>query len=171
MPYSFVQHRLPLTWGDALWGYERKLIGWSFLVDMAADRLCAGSDNPIEIELAGVSKSEAHQTGDLLRALAATETASSTETSKQKWLYLLLASIFENRSQFDDALGEVELIYADFDYPAEVEPFVRYMPPQDGYDAARHSDQENRERLFSLWEQYLTDARRNLCIDVGAKRK
>jgi hypothetical protein len=156
-----------MTWSDALWGYERQLIGWTFIVEMACDRLCAGSNNAIEIELAGLTKSETHQTGDLLRALAAIDTTTPTETGKQKRLFILLAWVFENKPQFADPLGEVESIYADFDYPVEVEPFVRYMPPKDGCDATRHSADQNRERLFALWKECLDDAQRKFGIFSG----
>ena len=149
-----------MTWSDALLGYERQLIGWTFIVEMASERLCAGSNNAVEIELAGLTKSEAHQTGDLLRALAASDTTTHTESSKQKWLFILLAWVFNNKAQFADPLDEVESIYADFDYPVEVEPFVRYMPPKDGYDATQHSAEQNRERLFALWKEFLDDAQR-----------
>ena len=38
---------------------------------------------------------------------------------------------------------EVEVIYADFDYPYEIESFIKYMPPSDGYDPSTHSQIEN----------------------------
>ncbi|HFC6348968.1 TPA: DUF2247 family protein, partial [Neisseria lactamica] len=45
--------------------------------------------------------------------------------------------------------------YADFDYPEEIESFVRYMPPKDGYIPSAHSNEENIARLYVHWERYL----------------
>ena len=38
------------------------------------------------------------------------------------WLYLLLKHVYEHRKNFDDPLGEVEILHADFGYPEDVTP-------------------------------------------------
>ena len=57
-----------------------------------------------------------------------------------------------------DPLESIEIIYADFDYPAEIESFVRYMPVNDEYDPWAHSDAENEQRLLTHWKDYLLRA-------------
>lgn len=64
--------------------------------------------------------------------------------------------------EVDDPLGEVEEIYSDFDYPEEMENFVRYMPASNGYDQTRHTLEENNRRLFESWERYLSNAEHTL---------
>ncbi|MFH4113778.1 DUF2247 family protein, partial [Acinetobacter baumannii] len=64
------------------------------------------------------------------------------------WLWI-------NRESFEDTLDEVESIYTDFDYPAEIESFIKYIPPTDGYDPSIHSHTENINHLMSNWEKYL----------------
>ncbi|GGY20439.1 DUF2247 family protein [Paludibacterium paludis] len=61
-------------------------------------------------------------------------------------------------------IGEVETIYAEFDYPSEIENFVRYMPVTDGYEPSLHSKAENEKRLFENWKKYLDAVR----YEVGA---
>lgn len=159
IPYSFVCERLRLSWRDALWGYERQLIGWSAIVDLAIERLSAGSDDPLEIELAGLTKMETYQVGDLLRKLASDSPEGDGILAQRKWLYLLLAWLFENKESVPDSLGGVEIIYADFDYPSEIEGFVRYMPVNDAYDPSAHTKDENENRLFGKWREYLVAAK------------
>ncbi|EPH9348967.1 TPA: DUF2247 family protein, partial [Neisseria gonorrhoeae] len=77
--------------------------------------------------------------------------------SPKNWLYILLNDVFHRKEEFEDPLGEVEKIYADFDYPEEIESFVRYMPPKDGYIPSNHSYEENIARLYSHWEHYLNN--------------
>lgn len=48
----------------------------------------------------------------------------------------------------------MERIYTDFDYPAEIDNFIKYMPPTDGYDPL-YSHAENINRLMKNWENYL----------------
>lgn len=60
LPHAFIREHLRLSWRDALWGYEIRLIGWSTVVDLAVDRLEEGSEDALEIELAGILKTESH---------------------------------------------------------------------------------------------------------------
>lgn len=134
------------------------MMGWSDIVNIATDRLCAGSNDPLEIELASLNKSEAYQVGDLLRKLASSSRDENCGLAQRKWLYLILAWLFKNKEIIHDALGDVETIYAEFDYPSEIESFVRYMPVTDGYDPSIHSKNENEKRLFDNWRKYLEAA-------------
>lgn len=163
IPYSFIRELVLLSWRDALWGYERQLIGWPDVVAIAEDRLLLGSGNPMEIELSCLGKSETQQIGELFRILAGDESEDVGSATDKKWLFLVLAWLFENRNAVPDPLSEVESIYADFDYPPEIEGFVSYMPVVDGYDPSQHSIEENKARLFAKWELYLSEAR----LEIG----
>lgn len=162
IPYSFVRERLRLSWRDALWGYEHQMIGWSAIVDLAIERLSAGSNDPLETELAGLTKMETYQVGDLVRKLASASPEDDGVFAQRKWLYLLLAWLFENKASVSDPLREVETVYANFDYPYEIESFVRYMPVTDGYDPSVHTKDENENRLFGNWRKYLDAAESEL---------
>ena len=73
--------------------------------------------------------------------------------AEAKWLYVLLSWIYENRSDFDDALQAVEQVYADFDYPQSIESFVRYMPSD---EPSLGSIEKDTERLYKKWDSYLS---------------
>ena len=155
IPWSFIRERTRLSWSEAALGYHKQWLGWNGAVELACDRLSEGEDGPLVVELAGLSKAEAHCVGELLDKLAASPETDDASSSNTKWLYLRLAWLFENREAVDDALEEVETIYADFDYPEDVAPFVRYMPVTDGYDPSAHSPAENQARLIANWKSYL----------------
>ncbi|MGH8139143.1 MAG: DUF2247 family protein [Steroidobacteraceae bacterium] len=167
IPSTFVRDRVLLTWEEALWGVEHLLIDTSTVVDLATDRLLAGSDDPVEIELAALPKSEISEAGDLLRRLADTEPAHSATEIARKWLFLRMAWIYERRGDLQDPLGEAESAYADFGYPREVEGFMRYMPATWGYAPKTHTREENEARLYRLWQQYLAAAAREFGKDDG----
>lgn len=80
----------------------------------------------------------------------------STEI-KEKWLFIILRCVFTQRKLYKNPLDIVEMIYADFDYPKEIDSFVKYMPPKDGYDPSIHSFDENISRLYANWEAYIKD--------------
>jgi hypothetical protein len=160
--FSFVQEYALLTWRNVLWGYERKLIGWPFVVDMARAQLSTDSDNPRALELARLDKSEAMRVGELLRELAKQESVENEGDAEKIWLVVQLGWLFHNYHDSTEALEQVGSTYADFDYPAEIEEFVHYMPPTDGYDASQHSAEENNARLILKWKNYLQHESKSL---------
>jgi hypothetical protein len=165
IPFNFIKERASLSWRDISWGYEHQLLSWSSPIEFAVHRVAAGSNDRVEIELAGLEKSEAHKVGDLVRQLATGESPDSEEAIRRKWLFLVLAWLYEHKEQLDDPLGEVETIYANFDYPADIAGFVRYMPVTGEYDPRRHTKAENEKRLFDLWKEYLEEAAAKLKRD------
>jgi hypothetical protein len=142
-----------LSWRAVLWGLENGLLGWSDVVNLAKHR--AGETSPHARELALMGKSQANEVGKTLSALAAQDPPHSEAEIRKAWLRLVMKWIFENRSSYSDPLGEVELVYADFGYPPEIENLVRYMPPADEYDPGKHSATENKARLIELWRRYV----------------
>lgn len=155
VPSSFIYNCIYLCWRDVLWVYERKLVGWSFVVEMADFYVSNGAANPLEVDLICLGELDIQEIEKKLYSLAEQEDESLGLDSKKKWLFIALKWIFENMGDFLDPLGMVELIYEDFDFPFEIENFVRYMPPQDGYKPAEHTTQQNVDRLFCNWQSYL----------------
>ena len=89
--------------------------------------------------------------------MAKTESDTDRQRSKRRWLYLILAWLYENRASVADPLAEVEEIYSDFGYPQEVARFVPYMPPEpDEYWPQPASQEEATERLMRIWGDYVS---------------
>lgn len=154
---SFILDKVTLNWAEVLWGYEQGYLSWSSIIQLAEQRLTEGSENPSEIELASFTKEQASQVNDRLRDFVGTIPSDSQEQIKKKWLFLVLAWVYEKRTNFPEPLETVEIIYSDFDYPEEISNFVRYMPPLDGYDPSKYTREENVGRLYKKWAQYLSD--------------
>jgi hypothetical protein len=156
LPTSYLMSCLPVTWRDALWGVEQ---GWAtrdVLIERAIQQVLDGSDDATIIALAGLFKHEQNAALDLARILAAKEIESPADPSST-WLCLALRWAFENRNLFADPLALVEELYADFDYPAEIASFVRYMPSDPGYNPAEHTSIENEARLYRDWGRYVEE--------------
>jgi len=103
------------------------------------------------IELSMIDKTTTFKIEKLLKNIIKEERFYHTD----KWLYIILLDLFNKREKLDDPLGKVEEIYENFDYPEEIESFVRYMPSTDDYDPSKHTYKENINRLYSNWENYL----------------
>ena len=164
-----------LTWQGLRWGLAQGYISHADILRYASDRLKEDSSD-LEYELYQCKPDHTYRVDGILAELARHEGSpeltdpdpgstdpdpgstdpdpGSTDPRHALWLYLLLKHVYEHRKNFDDPLGEVEILHADFGYPEDVTPFVRYMPPTD-YDPSTYTRQENIDRLYALWEAYL----------------
>ncbi|MEN4922750.1 DUF2247 family protein [Achromobacter spanius] len=155
IPIPLIYSCVDLCWRDIVWGYERKLVDLKFIVYVAEFHVSNGSDNPLEVEIICLDEFDVEEIEKKLNSLADQEGPTHALDSQKKWLFIALKWLFDNKDNVSDPLGLVELIYEDFDFPEELENFVRYMPPQDGYRPEEHSQQQNMERIFYNWHSYL----------------
>lgn len=155
IPYDFINKIIELSWCDIRWGYEREIITSDIPIKEAERRVLAGSYTNHELELSFVVPGQSDEVTFLLKLLCSECEIDDDSTVKQKWLFIVLGWLWDNRHNFNDPLNEIAGIYADFSYPAEIEGFVNYMPPSDGYDPAIHTEAENINRLMENWRYYL----------------
>jgi hypothetical protein len=140
-----------MSWRDVRYGLANELLDPQAPVELAVDQV-GGRAEPSAalLELAGASKNET--TVELVEQLANEEPPRSEDEIRDKWLYLVLAWLYEHRGDFPDPLQRVEEVYADFGYPEQIAKFVRYMP-MEGPDLG--SREANERRLFEQWRQYI----------------
>lgn len=150
IPLSFASSYAELDWPDVRWGYEHRLLSWEDVVEYA--KLLPPSDaSAYAARIAATNKNTAH----FLEYVLA-EIAYETETiSKNKWKYLCVSWTYVNREKVAEPFEVIERIFADFGYPDDLAPLVRWMPPTDGYDPSKHSRQENMDRMLKEWRDYV----------------
>ena len=154
IPPAFIDERAHLTWREILFGIDNELLAPGAAVDFAGDEVGAqDAPSPALAELAGVGKGEPTRT--LVEQLANAEPQQNAEAIRDRWLYLVLAWIFEHRASYPDPLQTVEEVYADFGYPQRIAGFVRYMPADEPDLGSREL---NERRLHEKWRRYLDEA-------------
>src|SRR5215212_12203247 len=125
LPTDFVLSKTRLTWREALWGYTHQLVDWTILRDLAIERLTPASESKsAEVQLAGLLPSECTEAEGLAQKLADAEPSLPEEAAQQKWLYLILRWVFENREQLSDPLSIAEEVFCDFGHPLEIAGFI-----------------------------------------------
>lgn len=132
-----------LNWKELLYGFEHDFIDEKGVSEYAYEALTDKSPQEA-IELASLLPQEDYLTSNLLQSLADKDLSPETDTAKP-WIFLLLSFLFEHQENYEDPLEIVEELYADFDYPEEIAPLVRYMPPPEGVEGSE-------ERLFENWK-------------------
>lgn len=141
IPLSFIEARHRLTSHEAGLGLRE---GWLTKADaMAFASRALGTTLDSKTDVQALIDTLADSTQD------------SVEDIRLAWMRVILAWVYYNSDDFEDPLGVVESIYADFDYPKEIYNLVRYNPPLDGYRPQDHSREENTARLMDLWRRYV----------------
>jgi hypothetical protein len=143
IPWEFVaSHGLP-TSTELAYGYRH---GWVTREDVVAIVLRKYEANLLlrdaEESLALLLSDDYDQIDDLVDELQYGDQAD--ERRARYWLFLALAWLREHPELADDPLEAIELLYADFGHPAEVQGLVRYMPPPPGA----------RTGLDAIWERW-----------------
>ncbi|MDO7363557.1 DUF2247 family protein [Acinetobacter geminorum] len=155
IPADFIDKRVNLSWCDIKWGYENNLLTSEIPIKKAENIVSTGNYTKAELELSFLIPTESNDITPFINELCPNFKEDEYENISQKWLYIILSWLWINRENFEDSLDEVESIYTDFDYPTEMDSFIKYMPPVDGYDPSLYSYAENINRLMKNWESYL----------------
>jgi hypothetical protein len=151
---SFVAEKARLAWREILFGIENELLGPEAAVEFASDEI-ATKKNPSLVLTRLACVGEGEPMLPHVVQLASAEPPQDSDKVRDKWLYLVLAWIYEHQASYADPLEVVEEVYADFGYPSRIAGFVRYMPA-DEPDLGSH--ELNEARLYEKWKCYLDEA-------------
>ncbi|MEQ1137048.1 DUF2247 family protein [Acinetobacter seifertii] len=153
IPADFINEKVNLSWCDIKWGYENNLITSELPIKKAENIVLTEIYTKAELELSFLIPNQSNDIFPFLNELCSETNEDST--IREKWLCILLSWLWIKRESFEDPLDEVESIYTDFAYPAEMDSFIKYMPPTDRYDPSLYSYAENINCLMKNWESYL----------------
>jgi hypothetical protein len=149
VPAAFVLAQdVPMTAEDLRYGFERGFLKPEDAVAIAAHEVGQGADDDVLMALACLLRDEVGRVAGILEGLDDPERVHDPRESVRKWLYVQLKAAYEERGRLSDPLGVVEEVYADFDYPPAVAPFVRYMPLRPG-------DKPGTGPLIDRWRDFL----------------
>lgn len=140
LPPEFILARATPSPLELVYGFEHGWLDAEGAVRVAEAVLSRGTALPEAVEeLALLLRDERYRVAELVGA-AAEELSSrkvpvASEDPSRIWLYFALAWLYEHRVDFVEPLEVVEQLYADFEYPSEIQGLVRFMPPPPGEPA------------------------------------
>ncbi|MFL6073798.1 MAG: DUF2247 family protein [Mycobacteriales bacterium] len=147
LPADFVLARSLPTPGELAYGYEHGWLGPAAAVEVAAGGYGVLPDPPPAYqELALLLPDDLARVPDLVREIATAGPA--REDRATIWLYLALAWLYEHRTDYPDPLSIVEQLYDDFEFPAAIEGFVRFLPAPEGQPTGE-------DALYARWSAWL----------------
>lgn len=154
IPAEFILARAVPTPHELIYGYEHGWLDDEGAVRVAEAALTMGMDLPDAVEeLALLLRDDRYRVAELIRAAAEELSADGqrlpSENPPRLWLYLALAWVYAHRADIVEPLEVIEMLYADFDYPAEIEGLVRFMPPPPSETAGGSGIEQH-------WRNYLS---------------
>lgn len=154
LPAEFILARTTPTPHELVYGFQRGWLDDEGAVRVAEAALSMGMTLPDAVEeLALLLRDERYRIAELMDAaaqeLSVSDEPSTREDPSRLWLYLALDWLYEHRADFVEPLEVIEQLYADFDYPAEIEGLVRFMPPPAGEPAGTSG-------IAQRWSNYLS---------------
>lgn len=150
---SFLRdHNIKLSWSQILCGLDKGLISAKEITIYALNIVEEDTKAiPEIILLAGITKEELFKVRELVEKLAEFENIQNKGNAEDTWLYIVLLWLYEHRNVIEDPLGKVEIVYADFNYPASISSFVRYMPSEESNQYSKTGE----SYLYEQWKKFL----------------
>src|SRR5438270_37199 len=95
IPYDFIAARTALTWREVRFGIENELLSLDAPAELAGILLATeAAADPLVLELACLDRGESVR--PCVDKLADAEAPEASEEIRSKWLYLVLAWVFEH---------------------------------------------------------------------------
>lgn len=154
VPLEFIWTRSTPTWREVGTAIENGWLRPKDAIDIANRRLeASGPVDRLEYDLAGRQSDD--PVLETVWRLASREAPQDERQIKRKWLRLVLLWAYHHRQQFKDPLEVVEDIWCEFDHPAELNRFIRYMPAENAIRVEQRTLEENLAALRQGWEEYM----------------
>ncbi|MDP4118739.1 MAG: DUF2247 family protein [Bacillota bacterium] len=161
-----------LTWSSIYWGIQKSIIKPESAIQYANKivEVEPHIDNPEIIELLITDTQDREAILSLINNIIGNN--KDKEKSSLKILrYAILSDVQKNAKNNQDLLEKAEDIYADFNYPSDMECFISYMPVQDDqYNVSEHTTDENEQRLIDKFNIFISNEYEWLKKELSKKK-
>lgn len=116
------------TWQEIQWGKHKGILHAGDAIAYAVERLEEGRTD-FEVMLAlSIEQPDSWAVDGLVARLCCMENKESTEDIERVWRKTLLKWLCLNKKETKELQQDIEMLYADFDYPEDMTPLIGYMP-------------------------------------------
>jgi hypothetical protein len=147
--FAYAEKLIQMNWSDILFGIENGYFNRKVAVEYAKTIVSDEYEQEL-IDLLCLSPSEVDYGDLLLRRIAQLAGKVSKEDEKlvkEKFLYLTLRWLYDNKDEFDDLFMALDIIYDDFDFPKSID-FLGYVPEKELTSAGIGA-------MYDHWREYL----------------
>ncbi|PIE91610.1 MAG: hypothetical protein CR997_00205 [Acidobacteria bacterium] len=153
VPFAFINPRFSLSWKECLFGYGEGYLSAKSVVSMAQAAVLSQDylDSAI-LELAALKKGKSPR--GLLEEAASLEADQSVDVTREKWLFILLSWLFEEKDKKRNPFLDLEYIYYQFDYPPCMKSFIESEPSRTSW---MRTSKQNKQVLIKKWSEFLKE--------------
>lgn len=155
----FDKIKMPLDWSIVYYGINNEI----FSVDIAQEFACRKlehneqiSDEELELTWGGNNRLDVLELIERILDIQGNVDESS-EKAKDKIRIAIIIYLRNTEKDANRLLEKIDIIYADFGYPVDMEKFISYMPNDDEYMPSNHTFEENRNYLLSKLDDFIDE--------------
>lgn len=150
----FKQNNIHIDWGTLYVGYKLHLLKEEDISDYAVEFITHSETDDTNIIQLAMHRSNI-DFENLLKELSDLNSM-ACQFEVRKWRLNVL-SLLKKAYQDDreELLGKISEAYANFNYPEDMDYFINYLTPLDGYNPSEYSKDENITRLIIFFNEFL----------------
>ncbi|MBF8419108.1 DUF2247 family protein [Heyndrickxia coagulans] len=160
---TFKENGVKYDWKTLYAGLKLDLIKRSDIVNFAVEFLTKhpGANNQNVVQLAWGDDDLDYENllENILKESFSQDLNFDTEAwqlEKRKWRFAVLTNLkIKYQNNFEELLNKIAEVYADFNYPDDMDSFIYYLKPTDGFDPLQYSKTENIIRLINLFHDFM----------------
>lgn len=160
--------KMPLDWYIVYYGIKNNILS----IDTAQEYACRKMEKNEQMSEEEVELS--WKTDNLLDVIDLIERIPGIQDDLEKNIQIakdkirIAIILYLRKSEMDTAklFEQIDMIYADFDYPEDMEKFISYMPINDEYVPTEHSLEENRNYLLCKLDSFINEQVKKYQLDI-----
>ncbi|EST12732.1 DUF2247 family protein [Sporolactobacillus laevolacticus] len=159
----FKKNKINYDWKTLYVGFNLGLIKNSDITNYAVDFLGSHSEsdnqNIVELAWGGNDIDYERLLRNILRESNVDDLVPDSDVwqlETRKWRFGILTDLeIMYQNDPEELLNKIAEVYADFDYPEDMDSFINYLTPKAGYDPSLYSPKENVARLMNYFNVFL----------------
>ncbi|WNN74777.1 DUF2247 family protein [Lysinibacillus capsici] len=160
---NFKQNKIRYDWRTLYLGLKLDIIKYSDIVNYAVEFLTKHPDisnqNIVQLAWGGDEIDYESLLVNILKESHINNLnldADVWQFEKRKWRFVILAYLkMKHQNDFEGLLNKVAEVYADFNYPEDMDSFINYLESKDGFNPSQYSKEENVTRLINLFNDFM----------------
>lgn len=160
---------MKVDWYMVYWGIKHKILSLNVAQDYACKRVeIEDSISEEELELSWKSE-DFFEVLETIEKIPDFQCHNEDKLNRAKYMVRIAIIIYLRKTELDivTLLEKVNMVYADFDYPTDMEKFISYMPIENKDIQAKHTIDESRSCLLEKLDLFINEQMQKVGLFKG----
>lgn len=165
----FDKIKMQLDWAMVYYGIKNDILNIDIAQEFACRKLeCDDQLSAEELELSWNSSNRLDVL-ELIKRILETQgnVQQRIECAKDKIRIAIIVHLRETEKDKAKLLEQIDMVYAEFDYPEDMEKFISYMPHDDEFVSKNHTIDENRNYLVSKIDDFIKEQQKKYQLEIA----